>query len=81
MAGLGSVQKIDISKMLSQYNVLLKSVANLVACASNSSNAQPGKFLLIQFQLSQATQIGDSISNLLSSLNSCASNAIRNFKG
>ena len=66
--------------MMNKYNSLLNSVSSLIKCATNSSSASPGKFLVIQFQLSQATQIGDSISNVLSSLNSCASNAIRNFK-
>lgn len=46
--------------------------------ASKISSATPGKFLLLQFAMSQVTQIGDSISNLIAQVNSVISNAIKN---
>jgi hypothetical protein len=49
--------------------------------ASKVSAATPGKFLLLQFMMSQVTQIGDSVSNLLSQVNSMINNAVRNQKG
>lgn len=49
--------------------------------ASKPSLATPGKFLLLQFQMSQVTQIGDSISNLISQVQSMIMNSVRNQKG
>ncbi|CAM0116761.1 hypothetical protein [Rhabdochlamydiaceae symbiont of Dictyostelium giganteum] len=48
--------------------------------ASNMSNATPGQFLLIQFMMSQVTQIGDSISNLIGQVQSMINNSVRNQK-
>jgi hypothetical protein len=36
--------------------------------------------LLVQFQMSQVTQIGDSISNLIAQVQSMINNSIRNQK-
>ncbi|NNM43410.1 MAG: hypothetical protein HKM07_03625 [Chlamydiae bacterium] len=46
--------------------------------ASQISAATPGKFLLLQFSMSQVTQIGDSISNLISQVNNMIKTAISN---
>jgi len=46
--------------------------------ASHPSMATPGKFLLVQFQMSQVTQIGDSISNLIAQVQSMINAAVRN---
>jgi len=46
--------------------------------ASRPSMATPGKFLLVQFQMSQVTQIGDSISNLIAQVQSMINAAVRN---
>jgi hypothetical protein len=56
---------------------LVQQVKNL---ASRSSLATPGRFLLLQFQMSQVTQIGDSISNLISQVQSMIMTSIRNQK-
>ncbi len=55
-------------------------VQQVKALASKASLATPGKFLLLQFQMSQVTQIGDSISNLISQVQSMINNSIRNQK-
>jgi len=44
------------------------------------SSATPGKFLMIQFAMANVAQVGESISNLLSQVNSVIGNAIRNQK-
>lgn len=49
--------------------------------ASRPSLATPGRFLLLQFQMSQVTQIGDSISNLISQVQSMINVSVRNQKG
>lgn len=46
--------------------------------ASNMSTATPGKFILIQFQMSNVTQIGESISNLIGQVNKVINNAVSN---
>ncbi|PCI77507.1 hypothetical protein COB21_03060 [Candidatus Aerophobetes bacterium] len=71
------------------FQTLIKNYSKLqaqVVCqvrnvASRLSAATPGKFLLLQFSMSQVTQVGDSISNLISQVNSMISNSVRNQKG
>lgn len=58
-------------------STLVRQVRNL---ASSMSTATPGSFILLQFQMSQVTQIGESISNLISQVNSVINSAIRNQK-
>jgi len=55
-------------------------VAAVKSLASRISSATPGKFILVQFQMSQVTQIGESISNLISQINSMINNSVRNQK-
>jgi hypothetical protein len=56
---------------------LLKQVKEV---ADKPSEAQPGKFLLLQFAMSQVTQIGDSISNMISQVMSMINMSVRNQK-
>ena len=56
-------------------DILVKSVK---ALASKMSQATPGSFILLQFQMSQVTQIGDSISNLIAQVNSVINHAVQN---
>jgi len=70
---------ITFSTLINKYVERQKEVTSLVrSVASSMSSATPGKFLLVQFAMSQVTQIGDSISNLLSQINTVISNAIKN---
>jgi len=48
--------------------------------ASKMSQANPGSFILLQFQMSQVMQMGESISNLISQVNSVINMAVRNQK-
>ena len=71
------------------FNTLIQKYINLQSTviqqvrtvASSISSATPGKFLLLQFSMSQVTQIGESISNLISQVQSTIMNMVRNQKG
>ena len=65
---------VNYASLQAQVVSMIKTVASKVSAAT------PGKFLLLQFMMSQVTQIGDSISNLLSQVNSMINNAVRNQK-
>jgi hypothetical protein len=73
---------IGFTTLISNYARLQAQVVSMIKqVASKVSAATPGKFLLLQFMMSQVTQIGDSVSNLLSQVNSMINNAVRNQKG
>lgn len=55
-------------------------VVQVRALASKSSQINPGSFILLQFQMAQVSQMGESISNLISQVNGVISGAIRNQK-
>jgi hypothetical protein len=72
---------LSFGSLINMYkNVQSSLVAQVKQLASRASLATPGKFLLVQFQMSQVTQIGDSISNLISQVQSMINNSIRNQK-
>ncbi len=56
------------SQLMSQVRIL----------ASQMSTATPGSFILLQFQMSQVTQLGESISNLIAQVNSVCNHAVGN---
>jgi hypothetical protein len=67
--------------LIKKYSHLQAQVVSQVRnVASKLSAATPGKFLLLQFSMSQVTQVGDSISNLISQVNSMINNSVRNQK-
>jgi hypothetical protein len=72
---------LSFNSLISAYkrlqDALVRSVRNL---ASKMSQATPGSFILLQFQMSQVTQMGESISNLISQVNTVISHAIQNQK-
>jgi hypothetical protein len=45
-----------------------------------SCGAQAGQFLILQFKMGSLTQIGESISNMISQLCSIINNSIRNIR-
>jgi hypothetical protein len=72
---------ISFSSLIKQYSMLQKQVLSQIkSLASSISGASPGKFLLVQFGMSQITQIGESISNMISQVNSLINMAVRNQK-
>ena len=72
---------ITLNMLISAYIKLQSTfISQVKAVSSKISGATPGKFLLLQFSMSQVTQIGDSISNLISQVQSVVMNAVRNQK-
>jgi len=72
---------LSFSTLIKAYQKLQSQLVSQVRhLASSMSSATPGQFLLVQFQMAQVTQIGESISNLISQINSVISNAVRNQK-
>lgn len=73
---------ITFATLMKSYIKLQSQVVSAVkALASNISSATPGRFLLLQFQMSQVTQIGESISNIVNQTMAVINNSIRNQKG
>ena len=78
--GTGSV-KLTFTTLIKQYSYLQQQVLSQIkSLASSISGAAPGKFLLVQFGMSQLTQIGESISNMIYQVNSVINSAVRNQK-
>lgn len=72
---------LSFGDLINQYkNIQSQLVQQVKQLASRASLATPGRFLLVQFQMSQVTQIGDSISNLISQVQSMINNSVRNQK-
>lgn len=72
---------ISFTTLINKYVALQSQVLEEVrAVSSRISSATPGKFLLLQFSMSQVTQIGDSLSNLVSQVQSVINNMVRNQK-
>lgn len=72
---------LSFTSLISAYKKLQSSLVNQVRkLASKMSQATPGSFILLQFQMSQVTQMGESISNLISQVNSVINSAVRNQK-
>jgi len=72
---------LSFATLIRQYQKLQSTVMSQVrAVASSVSSATPGKFLLLQFSMSQVTQIGESISNLISQVQSMIMASVRNQK-
>lgn len=79
MSAGGEFGSLTFHTLITKYIKLQSGVTSMVrAAASHMSSASPGRFLLIQFAMSQVTQVGDSISNLLAQVNSVIKNAVSN---
>lgn len=72
---------LSFKSLISNYAKLQSKIVSQVRkLSSHISSATPGKFLLLQFGMSQVTQVGQSISNLISQVNSMINNSVRNQK-
>lgn len=70
---------LDFNSLISAYNTRQQAVqGSVTALASKMSQASPAAFLLVQFGMSQVTQIGESISNLISQVNQVINKSISN---
>jgi hypothetical protein len=73
---------LSFTSLISSYKKLQSGLMLQVkALASKSSTANPGQFILLQFQMSQVTQVGETISNMISQVNSIIRQTIQNQKG
>ncbi len=74
--------KLSFQTLIKKYIAVQSRVVSMVRYLSSSmSQATPGKFLLLQFAMSQVTQVGESISNLIGQVNSMIKNAVGNQRG
>lgn len=70
---------LSFSSLISSYKRLQSQLMSQVrGLASKMSQATPGSFILLQFQMSQITQIGESISNVIAQVNSVINHAVQN---
>lgn len=73
---------LSFSTLINAYIKLQSKVVSMVRYLSSSlSQATPGKFLLLQFAMSQVAQVGESISNLIAQVQALISTTVRNQKG
>ncbi len=73
---------LSFATLIKQYSNLQSKVVSMVKYLSSAlSSATPGKFLLLQFAMSQVAQIGESISNLIAQVQTMINNSVRNQKG
>ena len=72
---------INLTGLMKAYSQLQSQVMQQVAAsACNISSAQPGQFLMLQFMMSSVSQVGQSISNLVSQVQGLINNSVRNQK-
>lgn len=72
---------ISFKNMMAQYIQMQSKVVGMMkSLGGSSSQIQPGKFIFLQFAMSQVAQVGQSVSNVVSTLTSVISNAVRNLK-
>jgi hypothetical protein len=72
---------LSFSSLISSYKKLQSGIMTQVrSLASKMCQANPGQFILLQFQMAQVTQVGESISNLIANVNTVIMNAVRNQK-
>ncbi len=70
---------VSFNTLINKYVHLQSQVMSMVRkVASRISTATPGRFLLLQYAMSQVTQIGSSISNLLAQVNTVINKTISN---
>ena len=79
-ASKGYPATITFATLIKQYVKLQSQVISQVrTVASSISAATPGKFLLLQFSMSQVSQVGESISNLVATVNTMIGAVVRNL--
>lgn len=78
---MADYEGISVNKLIQQYitqqSKLKKEVEKL---AASSKSMNPAQFLLLQFKMSQTTQVGESLSNVIAQINSIINSTVRNQK-
>lgn len=81
MHDLTANPELSFTTLINEYAKVQQKVLDKVKeVASRMSVATPGKFLLLQFGMSQVSQIGQSISNMVGQVQATIMNTIRNSK-
>lgn len=81
MAGGFKSLDLSFSDLICRYKSMQsRLVAQVKKLASNFCTVNAGSFILLQFEMAQVTQVGESISNLVGQVNKVISNAISNQK-
>ncbi len=76
------VATLSLTGLMQAYSTLQSQVmAKVAESACNISSAQPGQFLMLQFMMSTVSQVGQSISNLVTQVQTMINNSVRNQKG
>lgn len=79
---MADYSNIDFKQLISKYKAMQSKVmSQLNSLRATGSGVSPTDFLWIQFKVTQLSQVGDSISNIVSQINSMINNSIRNYKG
>ena len=77
-----NAKPLTFISLITAYNRLQSNlVLQVRALASNMSAANPGSFILLQFQMAQVTQMGESISNMVNQVNVIIGKTIQNQAG
>ncbi len=72
---------LSFTSLITAYSALQSSLVSQVRNLANSiSTATPGSFILLQFQMGQLTQVGESISNLIAKVNELCSYCVSSMK-
>ena len=72
---------LSFNSLISAYSRLQSGVVKQIhSLAANISSATPGKFILLQFQMAQLTQVGESISNVIGQVNNLISFIVQVMK-
>ena len=73
---------LSLAALMNAYSNLQAEVMQQVeASACNVSSTSAGQFLMLQFMMSTVSQVGQTISNLVSQVQSLINNSVRNQKG
>ena len=77
---MGSTNTVlSFTSLINGYAKLQSSLmVQVTHLASTMSTANPAAFILIQFEMSQVTQVGDSISNMIAQVNTVINKAVTN---
>jgi len=72
---------ISFTKMMDLYITMQEKAVKLMqSLAGKACIIAPGKFIFLQFAMSQVAQVGQSVSNVVSTITTVISNAVRNVK-
>lgn len=69
---------IQFTALIQFYKKAQSAVMAQMSQLKGCSSANPSKFIMLQFAMSNVTQVGSSISNIISQVNSVINHAVQN---